>query len=143
MSDKVQMQCPKCGGAEMWDNRLTKKNPKAPDFKCVDKSCDGVVWPPKPGQAAPYKPNAVQPHPTGAPAPAAKQGYSVPPYVPGLDDGSDALPHEKMDAMFSRYDMCLAHAHAKAVERFGKDVTDEAVASMTATLFIQACKVGV
>jgi hypothetical protein len=38
--------CPKCGG-RMWDNRLTKKNPKAPDYKCRDRSCDGVIWPPK------------------------------------------------------------------------------------------------
>jgi hypothetical protein len=36
--------CPKCGG-RMWDNRLTKRNPKAPDFKCRDRSCDGVIWP--------------------------------------------------------------------------------------------------
>ena len=43
--------CPKCGG-RMWDNRLSKRNPKAPDFKCRNRSCDGVVWPPKPGQAA-------------------------------------------------------------------------------------------
>lgn len=39
-------QCPKCGG-RMWDNRLTKRNPKAPDFKCRDRACDGVLWPPK------------------------------------------------------------------------------------------------
>jgi hypothetical protein len=38
--------CPKCGN-RMWDNRLSKKNPKAPDFKCRDRSCDGVIWPPK------------------------------------------------------------------------------------------------
>lgn len=43
--------CPKCGG-RMWDNRGTpekpKANPKAPDWKCRDKSsCDGVIWPPK------------------------------------------------------------------------------------------------
>src|SRR5438270_727932 len=41
--------CPKCGG-RVWDNRLTKRNPKAPDFKCRDRSCDGVIWPAKPGQ---------------------------------------------------------------------------------------------
>jgi hypothetical protein len=40
--------CPKCGG-RMWDNRLTKRNPRAPDFKCRDRSCDGTIWPPKPG----------------------------------------------------------------------------------------------
>jgi hypothetical protein len=38
--------CPKCGG-RMWDNRLTKRNPKAPDYKCQNRSCDGVIWPPK------------------------------------------------------------------------------------------------
>ena len=43
--------CPKCGG-KMWDNRLGKRNPKAPDFKCRDRDCDGVVWPPKPPRAA-------------------------------------------------------------------------------------------
>ncbi len=44
-------QCPKCGG-RMWDNRLTKRNPKAPDFKCRDRSCDGVIWPPRPAVSA-------------------------------------------------------------------------------------------
>lgn len=39
--------CPKCGG-KMWDNRLSKRNPKAPDYKCRDRSCDGVIWPPRP-----------------------------------------------------------------------------------------------
>jgi hypothetical protein len=39
--------CPKCGG-RMWDNRIGKRNPKAPDFKCRDRNCDGVIWPPKP-----------------------------------------------------------------------------------------------
>lgn len=40
--------CPKCGG-RMWDNRLSKRNPKAPDYKCRSRSCDGVVWPVKRG----------------------------------------------------------------------------------------------
>ena len=43
--------CPKCG-SRMWDNRLSKRNPKAPDFKCRNRSCDGVIWPPKAGQRA-------------------------------------------------------------------------------------------
>jgi hypothetical protein len=46
-----EQSCPKCGG-RMWDNRLTKRNPKAPDFKCRDRSCDGVLWPPKNGDGA-------------------------------------------------------------------------------------------
>ena len=49
-----EQSCPKCGG-RMWDNRLTKRNPKAPDFKCRDRSCDGVVWPPKGEKAEPAK----------------------------------------------------------------------------------------
>lgn len=35
--------CPKCSGL-MWDNRIGKRNPKSPDFKCRDRGCDGVVW---------------------------------------------------------------------------------------------------
>jgi len=35
-------------------------NPKAPDFKCRDKACNGVIWPPrgakKPVAAAPPPP---------------------------------------------------------------------------------------
>lgn len=38
--------CPKCG-SDMWDNRLTKRSPKQPDYKCKDRSCDGVIWPPR------------------------------------------------------------------------------------------------
>jgi hypothetical protein len=40
------MECPKCGG-EMWDNRTKKTNPKAPDYRCKDKECEGRIWPPK------------------------------------------------------------------------------------------------
>lgn len=45
--------CPKCSGP-MWDNRAGKKNPKAPDFKCRDKNCDGVIWPPKQTEGVPF-----------------------------------------------------------------------------------------
>lgn len=30
--------CPKCGG-DMWDNSLTKTNPKAPDYQCKNQNC--------------------------------------------------------------------------------------------------------
>jgi hypothetical protein len=43
--------CPRCQGP-MWDNREGKRNPKAPDFKCKDRECDGVIWPPRNGTAA-------------------------------------------------------------------------------------------
>jgi hypothetical protein len=44
--DDPTVSCPTCGG-RMWDNRCTKKNPKAPDYKCRDRSCAGVIWPPR------------------------------------------------------------------------------------------------
>ncbi|MDB4871456.1 MAG: Rad52/22 double-strand break repair protein [Gemmatimonadales bacterium] len=46
LTDMDVVSCPKCGG-RMWDNRLTKRNPRAPDYKCQSRSCDGVVWPAK------------------------------------------------------------------------------------------------
>lgn len=57
-------ECPKCAG-RMWDNRLTKRNPKAPDFKCRDRACDGVIWPPR--AAAPTGSNGAN---GAAPEPA-------------------------------------------------------------------------
>lgn len=42
---QVPSACPNCGGG-LWDNRGKKKNPKAPDFKCKNKGCDGCYWPP-------------------------------------------------------------------------------------------------
>jgi hypothetical protein len=44
LTDVDAVSCPKCGG-RMWDNRLTKRNPKAPDYKCRNRNCDGVIWP--------------------------------------------------------------------------------------------------
>jgi len=54
-------QCPRCG-SEMWDNRATKKNPRAPDFKCKASGCEGVIWPPREPGAAPV---AAKPAGTG------------------------------------------------------------------------------
>jgi hypothetical protein len=54
LTDMEIVSCPKCGG-RMWDNRLTKRNPKAPDYKCQNRSCDGVIWPPKPAAASPVE----------------------------------------------------------------------------------------
>lgn len=47
-----EVVCPKCGGPT-WDNRLTKRSPKAPDFKCKDRQCEGVIWPPRAPGAKP------------------------------------------------------------------------------------------
>ena len=54
--------CPKCSG-DMWDNRESKRNPRAPDFKCKNRECDGVIWPPRDAQAAaaPQQPSGDEP----------------------------------------------------------------------------------
>jgi hypothetical protein len=47
----------------MWDNRIGKRNPKAPDFKCRSRSCDGVIWParaPRADEPPPNEPEEVQ-----------------------------------------------------------------------------------
>jgi hypothetical protein len=61
LTDVEAVSCPKCGG-RMWDNRITKRNPRAPDYKCQNRSCDGVIWPAKPApvtDAAPEPNKAV------------------------------------------------------------------------------------
>ena len=90
--------CPKCGG-EMWDNREGKRNPKAPDFKCKDRGCDGVIWPPR-GTAVPGAQTATSraaspaegpsPRPAGmkpVPNTSRAQGPAV---GPGVD--ADGMP---------------------------------------------------
>ena len=68
--------CPKCQGP-MWDNRVGKRNPKAPDFKCKDRECDGVVWPPR---------NAAPAAAPGGPAagPADGASITITPPAPGM-----------------------------------------------------------
>lgn len=39
-----EAKCPVCSG-RMWDNRESKTNPRAPDFKCRKKQCEGQYWP--------------------------------------------------------------------------------------------------
>lgn len=54
--------CPKCGG-RMWDNRLSKRNPKAPNYKCRSRSCDGVIWPPRADGSRGTRPDDYTPSP--------------------------------------------------------------------------------
>ena len=95
--------CPKCGGA-MWDNREGKRNPKAPDFKCKDRSCDGVIWPPR-GSTSATGTGASQPSapraPTGgattppagaATSPATARAASARPDAAGPPVDSAGMP---------------------------------------------------
>jgi hypothetical protein len=48
--DPNERTCPVCSGP-MWNNTFKKSkgemNPKAPDYKCKDANCTGIIWPPK------------------------------------------------------------------------------------------------
>ena len=86
--------CPICGGP-MWDDRLTKRNPKAPDFKCRNRprqrggpGCEGVIWPPRDGSPSPYP----APRPRAASRPTSPPVDVGPPpdFAPPHDD--DDLP---------------------------------------------------
>ena len=98
--------CPICGGP-MWDDRATKRNPKAPDFRCKDKprfkggpGCEGVIWPPRDGERRSAAPSAAPPRPA-APRSSAPPAASGPPahfaeFAPSVDeppfDDDDELP---------------------------------------------------
>lgn len=79
--------CPECG-KKMWDNRTTKRNPKAPDFKCRDKTCEGVIWPPKDGETKGASKSKT------AAKPAAKKAETTDSWddfvPPGTDEDEDA-----------------------------------------------------
>lgn len=74
----------------MWDNREGKRNPKAPDFKCKDRSCDGVIWPPRgttagTTQAAASRTSSTPQPPTVAAAPTTTAGRGAPAAGPRVD----------------------------------------------------------
>jgi hypothetical protein len=81
----------------MWDDRSSKRNPKAPDFKCRNRpkmrggpGCEGVIWPPRDGAASPY-PGADAPSrpraAAGAPPSAPPRDTAPPPDDRDFDPG--------------------------------------------------------
>ncbi len=107
------MNCPDCGGM-MWDNRQTKKNPKQPDYKCKNKSCDKAIW---------LKAKGDQSEPTHA------NGHGVP--SPGA-----AHPLGRL------YFEALKIAHASLKEVMGDKMTATDVVAAAATIFIGANQTG-
>ena len=86
--------CPRCG-SRMYDNREGKRNPKAPDWKCrryKSHACDGVIWPPRPGENAP----SYAPPRSAAPRTPARQEapppMDAPPYTDADVPWDDDLP---------------------------------------------------
>jgi hypothetical protein len=90
--------CPICGGP-MWDDRTSKRNPKAPDFKCKNKprerggpGCEGVIWPPRDGSPSPYPASAPR-RSVGSPSSGSSADNGPPPF-------NDAPPHDDDDLPF-------------------------------------------
>lgn len=134
----VEPKCPICHG-KMWDNRETKKNPKAPDFKCRDKQCEGVIWPPKNLPAA----GPRMPQPSAKPvATQGKEPYSSGPALPYETESETGAPPTdivgKLDQIFAAYSACFAFAYRLAHDKMGADATHEGIAAMAATTFIAA-----
>lgn len=91
--------CPVCGG-KMWDDRASKRNPRAPDFKCRNKpkvmggpGCPGIIWPPRDGERRPASP---APAAHGSPAPASR-GPSRPSPSLGRPPVDDTPPPDDRD----------------------------------------------
>ena len=129
--------CPKCGG-RMWDNRQSKRNPKAPDFKCRDRGCDGVLWPGQHKAAVPiFTPRAQADEPAepyGAEREAG-QGSTRPRGTEGAAPQRVSLRSRYLDVT----DFVLSEVRPKYQDA-GVTCTDATVAAIAATLFIAACR---
>jgi len=89
----------------MWDDRLSKRNPRAPDFKCRNKpkfqgapGCEGVIWPPRDGErrpatTAPGGAPGASPRPKSpAPPPASSEREFTDEEVPDFGGEDHDLP---------------------------------------------------
>ena len=81
--------CPLCGGT-MWDDRLSKRNPRAPDFKCRNRprerggpGCEGVIWPSRDGAPSPYPPPVPRRQPPAPPGAGGPPAADRPPAYDG------------------------------------------------------------
>jgi hypothetical protein len=119
--------CPKCG-ARMWDNRASKRNPKAPDFKCRDGRCDGVLWPGQHKTAMPI----VKPR-------KAENGDQRSAASPQSSDKPTS--HPLRSCYLDATDFVLAEVRPR-YEHAGIPCSDATVAAIVATVFIQTCKTG-
>jgi len=85
----------------MWDDRASKRNPRAPDFKCRNKprerggpGCEGVIWPARDGSPSPYPPPAARRAASNAPPRFDEAPLDAPPPF------DDAPPHDDDDLPF-------------------------------------------
>ena len=129
--------CPTCGG-RMWDNRASKRNPKAPDFKCRNPQCGGRIWPGQHRAAIPIIRPAALPQ-WGAGAPANRSSTTE-----GRGEESGGTTDAPAAAALRRCylgvtDFVLAEVRPRYdVARV--PCGDATVAAIVATLFIATCK---
>src|SRR5438552_14699066 len=124
--------CPKCGGP-MWDNRDSKRNPRAPDFRCRNRICDGVLWP---GQHRAAVPIIGRTPRAGESENGAGDGGDRRSDPGGNGrDGLSALRRCYLDVT----EFVLSHVR-NMYERHGVRWSAGAFASITATLFIAETK---
>jgi hypothetical protein len=90
----------------MWDDRASKRNPRAPDFKCRNKpkvmggpGCPGIIWPPRDGEQRAGTPARAGAAPSrgpaggAAPRPGAPSRPSAPPPpTPAREFSDDEVP---------------------------------------------------
>lgn len=136
--------CPECGG-RMWDNRSDKRNPKAPDFKCRNRACDGRMWP---GQFKPAESTAS----TGDASTRETSDAAAAPRGPLADTvdavmstvGTEHTPSQDVRAPVSAAlragylditDFVLAEVRPR-YDAAGVPCSDVTVAAIAATLFI-------
>jgi len=108
----------------MWDNRASKRNPKAPDLKCRNRSCDGVQWP---GHHRPAIP-ATQPPRLAAVSDSAEAPTAG-------DDGATALLPILRRKYLDLTDFVLDSVRPKYEAR-GLECRPDTVAAIAATLYI-------
>lgn len=139
----MTVACPRCGKST-WDNRADKKNPKAPDFKCKDKTCvdeKGMgtgVWLKDLAKAVAAK---VVEHSGGARLPYETEDTDEP------DPATRNLA--KLNALFALHWRCLnmamkegAHMTKKVGEVEGVGDDPMACSARAATMFIAATSAG-
>ena len=122
--------CPKCGG-QMWDNRLTKKNPKAPDWKCKNRACDGVRWPERQARQQ----SAPAPHV----APIGPEYGDLPGVPMEPAEQAPATANERLQRIFKVQEVCFRHAvklASTAANDLGTPVTLEGLSALTAQALI-------
>ena len=127
--------CPKCGGA-MWDNRATKRNPKAPDYKCRARACDGVLWP---GQVKDA--DSTYPAEQTATRPSAPNAESNSRKGP-LASTVETVVHDTLRACYLDVTRFVLDDVRPLYAQAGVPCTDATVAAIVATVFISTCRRG-